>query len=262
MLIKNLVILSFLLISSLAICQTEGDINKTDQLGKKQGVWIKKYPSGTVQYEGTFKDDHPVGEFKRYYENHNLKSVLIYSEDGRKADATIYHSNGFISLQGKYMDQLKEGQWKFYSEMTNGYLISEEEYTGNIRNGASIKYFPDGTVAEHVMYINDKMDGEGLQYYESGKIFLRSYYNKGILNGKLEVWFENGQPHYSGFYKNNLREGKWIICNEDGSVKYEINYTAGITKDRQMEIEAEKFIEMLEKNKDKVVDPEKTGEIR
>jgi antitoxin component YwqK of YwqJK toxin-antitoxin module len=256
--IKTLAILVLLTISSLAACQ----INQTDQLGKKQGVWIKKYPGGNVQYEGTFKDDHPVGEFKRYYENHTLKSVMIYSDDGRTADATLYHPNGFMSSQGKYIDQMKEGKWKFYSEITDSCLVSEEEYIKNIPNGVSVTYYPVGKVAERLRYINGKKDGEWLKYYESGKISLRSYYTNGILNGKLEVWFENGRSEYSGFYKNNLREGKWVIFREDGSVRYEINYNEGIASDRQMEKDAEEFIDMLEKNKDKVVDPEKTGEIR
>jgi antitoxin component YwqK of YwqJK toxin-antitoxin module len=189
-------------------------------------------------------------------------SVLIYSDDGRTADATIYHPNGLISSQGKYIDQKKEGKWKFFSEMIDGYLLSEDAYSVNIRNGTSVKYYPDGAVAERLGYINDKKDGEWIQYYGSGKIFLKSNYTGGVMNGKFEVWLENGQPQYIGFYKNNLREGKWFIYNEDGTVKYEVNYTAGITKDRQMDIEASEFMDMLEKNKDKIADPEKTGEKR
>jgi antitoxin component YwqK of YwqJK toxin-antitoxin module len=173
------------------------------------------------------------------------------------ADATLYHANGFISSRGKYIDQMKEGKWKFYSEITDSCLVSEEEYTRNILNGTSVTYYPDGKVAERLKYVNGKKDGEWLKYFESGKISLRSFYTNGILNGKLEVWFENGRPQYSGFYKNNLREGKWIIYREDGSVRYEINYTAGNTNDSQMEKDAEEFINMLEKNKEKVVDPEK-----
>ncbi len=71
--IKIFAIISFLTVSIISSCQSTGDINKTDQSGKKQGLWIKKYPGGTVQYEGTFKDDHPAGLFRRYYENHTLK---------------------------------------------------------------------------------------------------------------------------------------------------------------------------------------------
>ena len=75
--------------SAMATCQTETESNKSDQQGRKQGHWIKKYPNENVMYEGFFKDDHPVGEFRRYYEDRTLKSILIFSGDGKEADATI-----------------------------------------------------------------------------------------------------------------------------------------------------------------------------
>jgi len=260
--IRILILISFLAVSAVATCQTGVDINKTDEQGKKQGIWIKKYPNGNVQYEGTFKDDHPAGEFKRYYDDRTLMSVLIYSDDGRQADATFYHQNGFIASQGKYNDQMKEGKWKFFSQMSKGYLLSEDEYSRNVRNGPSMKYYPDTTVAERHLYKNDLKEGEWTQYHENGKLLLKSYYTGGILNGKFEVWFENGQLQYSGWYRNDLREGKWLIYNVDGSLKYEINYTAGISKDNKMETEAAEYLDFLERTKDKIADPEKTGVIR
>ena len=121
--LKIFTIASFLAISAIASCQTETEINKTDQQGRKQGHWIKKYPNENIMYDGFFKDDHPVGEFRRYYENKTLKSLLIYSSDGTEADATIYHPNGNISSKGKYINQMKEGKWQFFSAFINGYLI-------------------------------------------------------------------------------------------------------------------------------------------
>jgi antitoxin component YwqK of YwqJK toxin-antitoxin module len=242
--------------------QHVAETNKTDQSGKKQGPWIKKYPGGTIQYEGVFQDDHPVGEFRRYYENHALQSVLIYSLDGRTADATIYHANGYIASKGRYSDQMKEGRWKFYSEAIKDYLLSEEDYSKNLRHGISIKYYPDGIIAEKLNFANDMKEGEWLQFHESGKLFLKSNFTAGNLNGKFEIWFENGKLEYSGLYRNNLRDGHWTIYQPDGRIRYELNYVAGITKDRQMEIDASERMDSLEKNKDRIADPEKTRIIR
>jgi len=250
-------LISFFLVISCSLTAQSTEINKTDAQGKKQGFWTKKYPGGTVQYEGTFRDDHPVGEFKRYYENKILKSVLIYSVDGEEADATFYYPNGYISLTGKYIHQLKEGKWKFFSEINSGYLVSEEEYSKDLLNGTSVKYFLNGNIAERLTYVNGAKNGECVQFYESGKNFLKTYYKNGVLDGSLEVWFENGQPKFTGFYRNNIRDGKWVIHNEDGSLKYEVKYKDGVTSDNPMEAEAAAFMESLEKNKDNVVDPEK-----
>ena len=234
----------------------------TDKQGKKQGHWIKMYPDETIMYDGFFKDDHPVGEFKRYYENKSLKSVLIYSDDGRKAVATIYHPNGTTSSKGTYIDQKKEGKWQFFSAHNNGYLLCEEFYSGNLRNGPSVNFYPDSSIAERLTYFNDKKQGERIQYHPSGTISLKSHYLNGKLDGKFEVWFENGAIEYSGQYKNDSRDGPWVIYKNDGTIKYKINYLAGVTKDRQMDIDESDFLDSLENNKGRIADPEKTGIIR
>jgi len=260
--IKLITIISLLVFSANATGQISSDINKTDQQGRKQGPWIKKYPNKNTMYEGIFKDDYPVGEFRRYYEDKTIKSIFIFSDDGKIADATIYHPNGFISARGKYINQLKEGKWKFFSFSVNGYLVCEEEYSKNIRDGQSLKFFQDSTVAEKINFVNDIRQGEWLQYYPNGKTSLKSYYKDGLLNGKMEVWFENGTIELSGFYKNNLREGHWHIYNEDGNLKYEMDYVAGTTKNRQFDIDASNLIDSLEKNSGKIADPEKSVEFR
>lgn len=260
--LKVFTITSLLAISIMASSQTPPELNKYDQLGRKQGHWIKKNPNGTIQYEGTFLDDHPVGEFKRYYDDKTVKSVMIFSKDGKEAEAVIYHPNGFIASRGKYINQAREGKWEFFSATINGYLISDEEYLNNQRNGLSQKFFQDSTLAEKVTYRNDRKEGEWIQYYPNGTIFLKSYYSEGVLNGTFDVWFENGKPEFSGAYKNNLREGIWLIYNEDGTLKYKLNYVSGVTNDKRMEDDGTKLLDSLEKNKGNIPDPEKTGVLR
>lgn len=235
--------------------------NITDQNGLKQGPWIRNYPNGTKMYEGVFRDNHPVGEFKRYYENGRIKSVMVFSEDGRQADAVLYHSNGRIASKGKYVNQKKEGKWQFYSADDEGYLICEQNFTGDTRNGISLGFYPDSTVGDRTTYLNDVKNGSREQFYMSGAPYTRSFYSAGKLNGPFEAWFENGNKMYSGSYKNDLRDGSWIIYNEDGSVRYRINYRNGVPDNRQMDIDASKYIDDLEKQKGKIPDPEKTGEM-
>jgi antitoxin component YwqK of YwqJK toxin-antitoxin module len=260
--LKIIIIASCLIISARTNCQTYDKINVTDQNGMKQGHWVKKYPNQNVMYDGFFTDDYPVGEFKRYYEDNKIKSILIYSKDGKEADATIYHLNGYIASQGRYINQLKEGKWKFFSGIINGYFLSEEVYIKNIRNGPSLKFYPDSTVAERVFYINDVRQGEWTQYYPDGTICLKSNYHDGKVNGKFEAWYENGAIQFSGKYKNDLKDGPWLIFNNKGSVKYKIDFKDGITNDRQMAIDESDYLDSLEKNKGKIADPEKSGIIR
>jgi antitoxin component YwqK of YwqJK toxin-antitoxin module len=226
----------------------------------KQGHWIKKYPGGRIQYEAYFKDNHPAGELKRYSENGNIKSVMNFSPDGREAVATFYYPDGRIASKGKYINQQREGEWQFFAQ-DSSYLISEDTYVKNRRNGPSLKYYPDGKIAEEVNFVNDLKNGEWIQYYQNGHKWIQSAYQNGRLNGKFEVWFENGTPEITGEYMNDSKEGTWLIYNNDGSLRYKIEYKNGYTTDRQMDIDQSNFIDSLEKNKDKIADPEKTGEM-
>jgi len=259
----NFLFLAFLLFATAAASgQSSDEINKTDTQGRKQGYWIKKYPNGSINYEGTFRDDKPVGKFVRYNSDKTVKSVLIYSGDSREADASIYHANGFIASRGRYVDQLKEGKWSFYSSSTKGGLINEEYYSKNIKNGPSLKYYPDSLLAEKIIYVSGVKNGEWLQFYPNGKPYLKTLYVNGNLDGRFETWYEDGKQQYSGSYKNNIRDGKWRIYAEDGNLKYELNYIDGVASNPQLEQESREFFEMIENNQGKIADPEKTGIIK
>lgn len=257
--IKIITIVCILLISVTAICQPVTEINKTDLQGRKQGHWIKKYPDQSIMYDGFFKDNHPTGEFKRYDENQTLKSVLVFNNEGTEALATIYHPNGYIASKGEYINQQKEGKWQFFSRSISGYLICEEYYSKNKKNGLSVKFYPDSTVAERITYIDDIKQGEWIQYHRNGAVSLKSNYLDGKINGRFEVWFDNGQIEFSGQYKDDTRDGLWYIYKKDGALKYKLEYVSGVTNDRQMDIDESDYLDSLEKNKGKTPDPEKNG---
>ncbi len=257
--LKIFISASLLAITSLVLCQPQAPLNQTDTRGKKQGRWIKRYPDQTILYEGYFNDDHPVGEFIRYYEDKTLKSVLQFSDNGMEANATLYHPNGYVASKGKYVNQKKEGKWQFFSAGIKDYLISEDIYADDLRNGLSIQFYTDSTIAEKLTYQKGIRQGEWTRYYPDGALLLRSNYLNGLLEGKFETWFEDGRIEFSGWYRKDARDGEWLIYNTDGTVKYKIEYTDGITNDRQMDIDQAKYLDNLEKNKDNVQDPEKTG---
>ena len=259
--LKNIFTYSLLLICLNSFSQINEDINKTDQSGMKQGRWIKKYPDGHILYEGYFKDNQPVGIFKRYYDNDTIHSVLVYTDNGRVADASIFHPNGFVASKGKFINQLKEGKWQYFSARNAGHLVWEEEYKANIRNGPSLKYYPDSSLAEKVNYINDLRNGEWFQYFPDGKICLKANYIKGRLQGSFEIFFDNSKPEYLGQYKDDTRNGLWKIFNIDGSLKYNIEYIDGVAANSEMSKKESDYLDSLEKNKGKIADPGKTGTI-
>jgi antitoxin component YwqK of YwqJK toxin-antitoxin module len=257
--LKTILIFSFLMLAPSSFSQINDSINKTDNQGMKQGHWIKKYPDGHIQYNGYFKDNEPIGTFKRYFKNDTLQSVLVFRVAGKEAAAVLYYQNGFIASEGIFINQLKEGKWKFFSQKANGYLVCEEEYKANIRNGYSTKYYSDNTLAERVNYVNDQRNGEWIQYFPDGNICLRANYIMGKLHGDISVFFSNGKPEYSGQYKADTRNGTWKIYNSDGSLKYNIEYREGVAVNSEKYKKESDFLDTLEKNKGKIIDPAITG---
>jgi len=258
---RVLIIVPLLVFLAVRPGASQDKLNSTDSKGMKQGRWIKKYPTGIVMYDGYFRNDHPAGEFKRFYETGAIRSVLVYSEDGRDAEAILYYPDGKLASKGHYRDQKKEGKWQFYAP-GDGNLIIEEVYAGDLRNGLSIKYFSDGAIAEEVNWSKGVKNGEWKQYYPDGSNRVKSGYANGKLHGKFDVWYDNGKKEFSGQYANDSRDGTWVMYNKDGSLKYKIEYRNGVTNNKQMDIDASDYLDSLEKNKDKIADPEKSGDIR
>jgi len=258
----KIIVACFLMLSPVLSWSQSGEaINQIDKEGRKQGHWMKKYPNGNILYDGFFKNDKPEGEFKRYYDDNTLKSLLVFNSGGTEAKATLYYPNGLVASAGKYVNQLKEGRWQFFSPTTKGLLISEEDYSGNKKNGLAVKYYPDSKIAEKCYHVNDVRHGEYLKYYPDGTINLKTNYTNGKLNGSFEAFFENGRPEITGQYKNDLREGTWIIFKKDGSQRFKTEYNSGIPDNTNIDIYESNYIDSLERIKVKIEDPEKTGTI-
>lgn len=253
---RLIVILSLLLLPITAFPQ-----NMTDAGGKKQGPWIKKYPDGKTMYEGTFRDDKPVGMFRRYTEEGKLLSELNYSEGRDEAFAVFYYSDGERAAEGKYTSRKKDGLWKFWSATQPHYLICEEYYYNDLRNGLSKKYYPDSVLAEIVTWDMGNRSGEWLQYYPDGSICLRAEYIAGKLEGPMSYYHPNGKLEYEGRYHDDLRTGDWMVFNEDGSLKQIIAYREGVPADPKLADRETKFLDDLEKNKGKVEVTDITGTV-
>jgi antitoxin component YwqK of YwqJK toxin-antitoxin module len=235
--------------------------NITDSNGMKQGPWIKSYPNGKVMYEGTFKNDKPVGVFRRYNNEGILISELTYSDKKDEATAVFFYADSIKAAEGKYVARKKEGLWKFWSATRPAYLIGEEYYHYDLRHGLSQKFYPDGTLAEKMTWDYGKRTGEWLQHYPDGSICLRAEYFDGKLEGPFSYYHPGGRLQYEGRYKKDVRTGDWMVFNEDGSLKQIIVYKDGKPVDPKLAEKETKFLDDLEKNKDRIRVTDITGTI-
>ena len=226
--------------------------NKTDKNGKKQGEWVKKYPNGNTMYEGSFKDDEPVGTFKRYYENGMLKSVQVY-ETGDISSVKLYSQDSkTVIAEGNFRGKAKHGMWKLYKD---GKLLTEEVYKDDKKHGMT-KTYSDGNVIEEIPYNEGKIDGVHRYFLPNGKLYSETSYKNGIKDGAYKVYEGNSSPVIFGTYKKGKKDGDWTSLDEKGNVSEVLKYKDGVlTNKKEINKERNRRFEERERSKGTILEP-------
>lgn len=228
-------------------------INQTDSNGLKQGVWQKKQDNGRLLYEGQFKDDKPVGEWKRYHPGGQLKALIVYNGDTAFTQLFDVWRNKLT--EGNYVNQKKQGVWKLFKDKQ---VISDEEYVDGIKEGVAHQYYDTGEVMEESHWKNGMQEGDYQVFYPNGQAYIQSKMKEGKRHGLFLVFYENGNPEREAAYKNGLRDGEWKFYNIDGEYRYSLFYDEGKILNPQVRDSIDNLeMKELEKNKTKLVDPEK-----
>lgn len=230
-------------------------INYTDINGNKQGFWQQKYYNGKLKYEGYFRNNKPIGEFKRYDNRERLTSKLFYSELGDTAYAEMYHENGKNAAVGRYINKIKDGEWKYFDE--EGRLINLETLKMEVKHGAFKTFYLDGKVYEEKNYEDGQLHGENKRHYSNGQMNYKSNYIRGKRVGDFFVYNIDGKVLVYGKYVDDKRHGTWRFYEENGMLLTEINYEYGIPDNKEaLEIQETEKLKDLEDNKNMMDDPE------
>lgn len=201
-------------------------INQTDENGKKQGIWEKRYDNGKLRYTGNFVDDKPQGLMKHYYESGELKVEIDHH--GAIAYATIFYPDGKIKAKGKYENEQKDSLWVFYGD--DGSKRAEEFYLSGKREGVWKQFYPSGKIAEEKSYTNDVEDGSWKQYFENGQERMMSTYVDGSLEGETKYHDAGGKLLIKGNFYHDVRHGTWTFYNESGEIDKQEEYIKGNLK--------------------------------
>lgn len=182
--------------------------NKTDATGKKQGPWVKYYEDGkTPLYTGTFQNDVPVGEFRYYYPNGKVKSIVRH-ETMSRAYAWFYFENEQVMSEGQYLRQKKDSIWKSFN--AQGMLVSIETFKNNRLNGVKELY-----------YLQNQLETGEM------KVAQRETYVDSVLHGAYSAYFSSGIKKESGRYENGLKVGIWETFHTKGAVATRIKFRKG-----------------------------------
>jgi antitoxin component YwqK of YwqJK toxin-antitoxin module len=229
-------------------------LNKLDAKGQKHGYW-KKYNGDTLKYEGRFDHGVPVGKFVYYYADRKIKSINIYSDNGKQSYSTMYFPEGSKLSEGLFINQKREGLWKTY----DGYdaVISECEYKNGQKWGLSKRYYQNGNILEVANYINGWMDGQYAQYFPDNVPKIKGTYVNTKRNGIWVFYHGNGIVYTTGKYVDGLRQGDWVTNDENGKIIVRETFKNGNVISREVFQKDKDPLEL--NNKDSKLDIENRG---
>lgn len=172
------------------------EFNKLDENGLKNGVWKGVFEeSKRPRYEGTFEHGKEIGIFK-FFDDTKAGTVIATREFNAKDNScyTIFYNQKKNKVsEGKLVNKLLEGEWKYYHE--DSPLIMSTEF-----------------------YINGKLEGIKKVFYKSEAIAEETSYKNGIKNGPYKNYAENGIVLEETIYKNGQYEGQAVFRNAENVI--------------------------------------------
>jgi antitoxin component YwqK of YwqJK toxin-antitoxin module len=231
------------------------NMNQTDAQGKKQGWWQKKYPNGKIMYQGNFRDDKPVGEWKRYHDSGSVKAILDYDTKSDSVKARLFENSGKPVAEGFYISEKKIGTWNYYSD---GVIIAKENFQEGRKTGISYKFYPTGQLLEESEWKDDQLNGKYRAFFTSGKPYLECIYQAGQRNGFCISYYQSGAVEVEAYYEKDLPDREWKYFDKEGNIRYVLNYTRGtLTNPEVIQKMDTRQLDDLEKQRGRLIDPEK-----
>jgi len=200
-------------------------LNRIDKMGRKQGLWEKKYPNGVIRYKGHFIDDKPTGIFKYYYDNDSLRIISIFSDNGKVARSHEYYSSGALISTGKYVNQQKDSVWKYFDGAEG--VVKKEQYVLGKKEGKQVIFYKSGNVQETKMWHDGLEDGPWQQFFENGELKIDGNYVKGKLEGPVIFYDPGNKVAIRGNYNNDVKDGQWIYYSEERGSTDTVIYAKG-----------------------------------
>ncbi|WP_310560809.1 hypothetical protein [Flavobacterium sp.] len=199
--------------------------NKLDDKGNKNGLWKGFYmDTKNPKYEGTFNHGKEVGIFN-FYDNTKTKIIIATREFNPKDNSsyTIFYDQLKNKVsEGKVVNKLYEGQWKYYHKASKTVMTIENYSKGNLEGLRSV-FYPSGKIVEEMNYKNNQKSGFYKRYTENGIIIEESNYTNNQFDG-LAIFRDpdDGNVVSKGKFINGKKAGIWQFF-EKGKLVKEVN---------------------------------------
>lgn len=200
---------------------SQTDFNKLDEKGKKHGVWKGFYEeSKRPRYEGTFEHGKEIGIFN-FYDDTKAKSIIATREFNAKDNSAytiFYDQNKNKVSEGKVVNKLFEGQWKYYHQASKNIMTTENYVKGKLE-GLRTVFYISGKIAEEISYKNNLKNGFYKKYTEKGILLEESMFKNNIYSGLAIFRDTNGNVVSKGQFVNGKKSGIWQFFEKGKLVK-------------------------------------------
>ena len=200
---------------------SQTDFNKLDEKGKKHGVWKGFYEeSKRPRYEGTFEHGKEIGIFN-FYDDTKAKSIIATREFNAKDNSAytiFYDQNKNKVSEGKVVNKLFEGQWKYYHQASKNIMTTENYVNGKLE-GLRTVFYLSGKIAEEISYKNNLKNGFYKKYTEKGIVLEESIFKNNIYSGLAIFSDTNGNVVSKGQFVNGKKSGIWQFFEKGKLVK-------------------------------------------
>jgi antitoxin component YwqK of YwqJK toxin-antitoxin module len=216
---RNILFFLFTMLFSVLHAQTE--TNKLDAKGLKHGVWKGLYEeSKRPRYQGTFEHGKEIGLFQ-FFDDTQKGDVIATREFNPKDNSAytiFYDQNKNKVSEGKVVNKVFEGLWKYYHYASPAVMTTENYKNGKLE-GLRTVYFLNGKIAEQINYINNLKEGAYKKYTEDGIVIEESFFKNNEYDGLAIFRDVNGNVVSKGLFAKGLKIGIWEVVENGKLVK-------------------------------------------
>ena len=216
---RNIIFFLFTMLFSVLHAQTE--TNKLDTKGLKHGLWKGVYEeSKRPRYQGTFEHGKEIGLFQ-FFDDTQKGDVIATREFNPKDNSAytiFYDQNKNKVSEGKVVNKVFEGLWKYYHYASPAVMTTENYKNGKLE-GLRTVYFPNGKMAEQINYVNNLKEGSYKKYTENGIIIEESFFKNNEYDGLAIFRDVNGNVVSKGLFAKGLKIGIWEVVENGKLVK-------------------------------------------
>ena len=102
--------------------------------GRKQGIWLEWYPSGSLRSELAFRDDQANGSWREWDEEGGRRNEGQYENGEEDGPWRFWYPDGGLSEQGTMLEGVRDGEW------TGWYPNGRDRYRRTYRQGRMLSW--------------------------------------------------------------------------------------------------------------------------